>query len=162
MTLGLHQGTQALSDIINGDVSVETVRELANGIMALRGLYKNRKSHKLVDEYMEPKTKAPKTTVRKGVPDLLEGLSTKQQDEILEAVLKDKPQLKYLDGEMKNPAKDWFDGDKITDYDKAWEAIGSQLTEAEIKAHSPKLRGVMNTAGKAKDTAVEATESAWD
>ena len=136
MAYGLYEGGQALADILKGDLNVDTARGLMNGIMLLRGIHKNKKSHRLMDEYGEPKTKAaPKSRKRAGVPDLLEGLPNKQQDEILDALLKDRPELKYLDKEMKVPAEDWFDGDKITSYDEAWKAIGSKFTEAEIKKH---------------------------
>ena len=160
LAYGLYEGGQALADILKGDLNVDTVRGLMNGIMTLRGIHKNKKSHRLMDEYGEPKTKAaPKSRKRAGVPDLLEGLPNKQQDEILNALLKDRPELKYLDNEMKVPAKDWFDGDKITSYDEAWKAIGSEFTEAEIKKHRSGWQKLENSMGKGKNTVSEGANS---
>lgn len=78
---GLYQGIDSLDNILSGDFTTEDLRHLLNGIMAVRGIYKNRKGHDLMDKYGESKTKT-KTDTEVDGESLLKGLPKEKQLEI--------------------------------------------------------------------------------
>ena len=162
--LGLYQGLDSLDNILSGDFTTEDLRMFANGVMALRGIYKNRKGHDLMDTYGESKTKS-KTNVEMGSEDLLKGLSKEKQLEIkkkaVDAAIKADSNVTTFEGNK----VDWIDDSgKVIDYEKAWKGLreNGYITDKMLKENRSWFEGVKNEAGKAKSAVSEKAESGWE
>jgi hypothetical protein len=149
---------------LSGDFTTEDLRHLLNGIMAVRGIYKNRKGHDLMDKYGESKTKT-KADAEVDGESLLKGLPKEKQLEIkkkaVDAAIKADNGVTTFEGNK----VDWVDDSgKVIDYEKAWKGLreNGHITDKMLKENRSWFEGVKNEAGKAKSIVSEKTESGWE
>lgn len=161
---GLYQGVDSLDNILSGDFTTEDLRHLLNGIMAVRGIYKNRKGHDLMDKYGESKTKT-KTDAEVDGESLLKGLPKEKQLEIkkkaVDSAIKADNNVTTFEGNKVN----WIDDSgKVIDYEKAWKGLreNGHITDKMLKENRSWFEGVKNEAGKAKSVVSEKAESGWE
>ena len=132
---GLVDGYQGLQNVLSGEYSIQDLRAVANGLMAIRGMVGSKRSNRASRKYgveldADGRPKAPKTSTSKNpIDEFLDSHKGKDVDamkkEIIDKLLKDHPELKTLsDG----TPTEWVNKDtlNIESYEKAWKGLREQ------------------------------------
>ena len=168
---GLYDGYDGLTKMLSGDFNIQDARAVANGLMALRGIVGNKKSHRTTRKYgveldSDGKPRKPKVTTKENPLDTFldnnkgDKKVEKLKKEIVDNLVKYNPNLKILED---GTPVEWVNKDsmEISDYEKAWEGLrkkSDHITDEMIVDNRTWQQGLGMNYQKAKQVVSDAAE----
>lgn len=165
---GLYDGINGLTNVLSGDFDMQDLRSVANGLMAIRGVWGNRKANKAVREHGTKKGKSASTTPdvkplspAKQALEQLEKTDKRKYEEvskkIIDELLGQHPEWKSYNGQPNS----WYDAtsDTVKSYSDAMKGLMDKIPDELIKSNVSSWKKLAINAQQAKETAVNTGKS---